>query len=435
MVIEAMRVCVLGLWHLGCVTAACLAQGGHDVVGLDPNADVISRLREGTPPLLEPGLEQLIATGLGAGSLRFETDAAIAVCGVEVLWVTFDTPVDDDDRPHISTIVDRVVEIAAKLPPHCLVLISSQLPVASTRHIAARVGREDVTFAYSPENLRLGKAIEVFNRPDRVVVGLQSEKDRERIGALLAPFTGNIVWMGLESAEMTKHAINAFLAASVVFMNEIATICEKFGADAKEVERGLKSEARIGPGAYLSPGGAFAGGTLARDVTTLADLGRDLAVPMKLVSAIRDSNTDHRSWVMRKLGERFGTPAGRRVALLGLTYKPATSTLRRSTAIELADTLCTSGATVIAFDPAVPELPAELGGQFGITHSASAALAGADAVVLATPWPEFRDLDWPALMASMKEAVVIDPNWFLASQLRDRPGVTYAAVGLPWSAG
>jgi UDPglucose 6-dehydrogenase len=266
------------------------------------------------------------------------------------------------------------------------------------------------------------------------VVGLQSDADRGKIEALLAPFTSNIVWMGLESAEMTKHAINAFLATSVVFMNEIATICEKAGADAKDVERGLKSEERIGPKAYLSPGAAYAGGTLARDVTTLADLGRDLDVPLKLMPAIRDSNTRHRGWVLHKLRERLGTLAGRRVALLGLTYKPGTSTLRRSAAVELALALSAEGATVVAFDPAVRELPSELAGHLAVVNSAQEALARADAIVLATPWPEFRDLEWSRLMSSTNHATVVDPNWFLAAYLRNQSDVAYAAVGLPWSA-
>jgi UDPglucose 6-dehydrogenase len=216
-------------------------------------------------------------------------------------------------------------------------------------------------------------------------------------------------------------------------MNEIAAICEGVGADAKEVERGLKSEERIGERAYLSPGAAYAGGTLARDVTTLADIGRDLRVPVELVSAARESNRQHRSWVLRKLKERLGAVAGRRIAILGLTYKPGTSTLRRSTAVELALSLSAEGATVTAFDPAVRELPLEFAGRMELAGSAAEALERADAVVLATPWPEFRDIDWPAVIRSMNGPVVVDPNWFLAARLRNQPGIAYAAVGLPWT--
>ena len=276
-----MRVCVVGLWHLGCVTAACLAQAGHDVVGLDEDDAVVAGLSRGEPPLFEPGLAKLIAEGCAAGHLRFETDSR-AAAAAEVVWIAYDTPVDDNDMPQTSIVTDRVTALFPHLSVDCLVLVSSQLPVGTTRQLAnaaAAHGHDRVTFGYSPENLRLGRAIEVFTRPDRVVVGLQAEHDRPKVSALLASFTESIVWMGIELAEMTKHAINAFLATSVVFMNEIASICENVGADAKEVERGLKSEARIGPGAYLSPGGPFAGGTLARDVTTLTRLGEKSGLP------------------------------------------------------------------------------------------------------------------------------------------------------------
>jgi UDPglucose 6-dehydrogenase len=227
---------------------------------------------------------------------------------------------------------------------------------------------------------------------------------------------------------MTKHAINAFLATSVAFMNEVASICESVGADAKDVERGLKSEERIGPRAYLSPGSAFAGGTLARDIATLADLRPELA----LISAVRESNHRHRSWELRKLRERYADLAERDIAILGLTYKPGTNTLRRSAAIELALALAGAGAHVRAFDPAVSTLPGEIAGHVELAGSAALALDSADAMVLATAWPEFRDLSWDRLLAVMRDRTVIDPNWFLFRILRGRPDVSYAAVGLPW---
>jgi UDPglucose 6-dehydrogenase len=258
------------------LTAGCLARGGHSVVGIDPDAALVARLCNAEPPLLEPGLAELIGDGLSNNCLRFEVASAETIPGAEVFWVAFDTPVDENDVAQISAVVDAVTALIPRLPDHCLMLVSSQLPVGTTRKlvdVAALSGRRDVTFGYVPENLRLGRAIEVFTRPDRVVVGLQSETDRAKVTTLLAPFTDKIVWVSIESAEMTKHAINAFLATSVVFTNELATICERVGANAKEIESGLKSETRIGPGAYLSPGGSFTGGTLARDEQRTSSLG------------------------------------------------------------------------------------------------------------------------------------------------------------------
>jgi UDPglucose 6-dehydrogenase len=429
-----MRVCVFGLWHLGCVTAACLARAGHDVIGLDPDASVIGRLQQGEPPIFEPQLADLVAQGLAAGKLRFTANLGDALAGVELVWVTFDTPVDENDVPQVSRVIEPVKLLLRQLPDGCLVLVSSQLPVGTTRRFAADAG-ERVSFAYSPENLRLGNAIVAFTQARRVVVGLLSERDRDKITALLAPFGAEIVFMGLEAAEMTKHAINAFLATSVAFMNEIATICEMVGADAKEVERGLKSEERIGQRAYLSPGGPFAGGTLARDVATLATLGHDLAAPVTLIDAVRESNDRHRGWALRKLEERLGSLEGRRIAILGLTYKPDTDTLRRSSAVELALALQARGATATAFDPAIRELPPELRGRFAVAASPAIAVAEADAMVLATPWPQFRELPWPDIVATMATPTVVDAGWFLAASLHGRPGIAYAAVGLPWTAG
>jgi UDPglucose 6-dehydrogenase len=320
------------------------------------------------------------------------------------------------------------------LPDDCLVIVSSQLPVGSTRRLAKRArqaGRERLGFVYSPENLRLGQAIDVFTHPDRVIVGLERASERAGVEALLAPLSAPLVWMSLEAAEMTKHAINAFLATSITFMNEIARICEHVGADAKEVELGLKSEARIGPRAYLSPGAAFAGGTLARDVTTLAALADANAIPAPLVNAIRESNAAHRQWALGKLEERLGVLRGKTVAILGLTYKVGTSTLRRSSAIELAQALAARGARVVGYDPAVDALPPAMAAWITLAPSAAAAVEAAEGVVVATPWPEFRDLDWQAI-SPRSRLVVVDAGAFIAEAMKGRQDVAYAAVGRPW---
>src|SRR5262249_7302954 len=292
------------------------------------------------------------------------TDTADAVRDADVVWVTVDTPVDDEDRADVESVVRGVAALFPHLRNGALVLTSSQVPVGTTRRLEAMfaeaaAGRR-VGFAYSPENLRLGKAIEVFTRPDRVVAGVRSPEDRATIERLLAPFTDRIEWMSVESAEMTKHALNAFLATSVTFINEIAALCEQVGADAKEVERGLKSEARIGPRAYLSPGAAFAGGTLARDVVFLAGLGRARGAATHLLASVTRSNDVHRQWAARILEQALTNVGGKSIAIWGLTYKVGTDTLRRSSAVELCRWLIERGATVRAHDPVVKTLPADL---------------------------------------------------------------------------
>jgi UDPglucose 6-dehydrogenase len=429
-----MKVCVFGLWHLGCVTAACLAKGGHAVIGLEQDADLIKNLNCGRAPLFEPGLDELLSDSLRAGRLRFTTDVAEALSEADVVWVCFDTPVSEDDVADIEAVLGPVRRLFGYLQDGTLVLVSSQLPVGSTRALAVDYRLKGqparVTFGYSPENLRLGKALDMFLHPDRVVVGLEIDDDFGKVRALLAPFTDNVLWMSIESAEMTKHAINAFLATSVVFANEIAEICEKVGADAKEVERGLKSEQRIGPKAYLSPGGAVAGGTLARDVNFLSTLSRGVGLSIELIPAVGLSNDWHRSWSLRTIEGELGTIAGRRVALLGLTYKPGTSTLRRSSAVELGLALAERGAHVVAFDPKVDELPAELRGKLALAASPEAALTGASAAIIGTEWPALREMGWSTAIARMARPLILDPNWFLAGIFKDRADVDYAAVGL-----
>jgi UDPglucose 6-dehydrogenase len=328
-----MNVCVLGLWHLGTVTAACLASAGHDVTGLDFDAAVVSCLSNGKAPLFEPGLDDLVKAGLAGGRLRFGTHAAI-VDDADIVWIAYDTPVDDDDQADVAFVTDRVTRVFPHLRDGAFVLISAQVPVGTTRHLEWTFATEArgrlVEFAYSPENLRLGNAISAFTHPDRVVVGLRSTADRERVADLLRPFTARIEWMSVESAEMTKHALNAFLATSITFINEIAALSEQVGADASEVERGLKSEARIGPKAYLSPGGAFAGGTIARDVVFLSELGHARGVATHLLSSIKPSNDAHRAWAQQRLEQLLDGVSGKTIAVWGLTYKPGTDTLRRS---------------------------------------------------------------------------------------------------------
>ena len=427
-----MKICVLGLWHLGTVTAGCLTLGGHEVTGLDFDETVVSNLKSGRPPLFEPGLEDLIQKGLGAGVLDFSTDPAEAVRGAQVIWVTYDTPVDDEDNADVSYVVERVSRLFPHLEAGQEVLISSQLPVGTSRSLEATFAQArpgvEVSFSYSPENLRLGKAISVFTQPDRVVMGVRSEKSRKVFTELLAPFTDHIEWMSVESAEMTKHALNAFLATSVTFINEIAAICEHVGADAREVERGLKSESRIGPKAYLGPGGAFAGGTLARDIAFLTQLGKQNGLPIHLVPAVRVSNDAHKNWPRRRLTELLGNLRGKTIAVWGLTYKAGTDTLRRSSAIELCQWLLEQGANVQAHDPAVKDLPVQYH-DIRLCSSPLQAVQGAEALVIATEWPDYRAVSMSEALKVMGSPKILDANGFLASSMEALPGVTYVTVG------
>jgi UDPglucose 6-dehydrogenase len=325
-------------------------------------------------------------------------------------------------RASLESIVDCV-------RPGTLVLVSSQVPAGFTGGLERAWQGKGLRYACSPENLRLGKALACFRTPERVVVGLRDEADRATLTALFAPFCQRIEWMSIESAEMTKHALNAFLATSVTFINELARLCEVVGADAREVERGLKSEARIGPGAYLSPGAAYAGGTLARDVRFLAESGAHHQVSTPLMLGVRASNEEHKGWMRQQVERLLQADGSSVVAILGLTYKPGTDTLRRSQAIELCSYLQGRGVRVRAHDPVVRQLPEHLGQQVQLCTSTEEALRGADVVVLATPWPVYRSLAGNDLVRCMRRAQVIDPGHFLGQELAKDPRVTYVAPG------
>lgn len=430
-----MKICVQGLWHLGSVTAACLASVGHQVTGLDLDAVTIANLSQGKAPLFEPGLDDLIRDGLARGNLEFTTDPEEAVAGAQVLWVAFDTPVDEDDRADIDFVQNQVQMVLPRLADGAIVLVSSQMPVGSIRKLEAYVQKnlsgKKISFACSPENLRLGKALDVFLNPDRVVVGVRTETDQKVLHEMLLPVTDRIEWMSVESAEMTKHAINAFLATSVTFANEIAAICELVGADAKEVERGLKTEVRIGPKAYVAPGGPFAGGTLARDIEFLGAASQAHQLVTPLLSAVRPSNDEHKNWVRRKLLQHVGSVNGASIAIWGLTYKPGTDTLRRSLAVELCDWLLAQGATVHVYDPAVKYIPERWADRVLHYTEAMAAVKDVDVLIVGTEWPEFKQIADKLVGAGKNGLVVIDPNRHLNASIPRLVGggFSYFAVG------
>jgi UDPglucose 6-dehydrogenase len=420
-----MKITVLGLWHLGSVTAACCAKHFR-VNGLDFDVAIIAKLNSGEAPLFEPGLDDLIGDGIAAKNLFFTSDAATACANADILWVCYDTPVNDNDESDVNFVLSNLQRALPHLPEGALVLISSQLPVGTCAQLEA--GSPWLRFACSPENLRLGKAIDVFCKADRFIVGTRDDFNHSLLEKLFAPFTSQVIFMRTESAEMVKHALNSFLAVSITFINEVARLCEQVGADAGEVASGLKSDIRIGSKAYLGPGGAFAGGTLARDVVTLTNLAVTKGETIALISAIKQSNEAHRCWVYNRLLARLGELRGARVAVLGLTYKPGTDTLRRSSAVQLCEALLKAGCSVRVFDPVVKQLPSELRG-ITLTGSVTEALVGTDAAAVCTEWPEFRQTNWPETVAAMRIRVIVDANRFLEKQFKDAEGVEYLSVG------
>ncbi len=425
---EKMKICVFGLWHLGSVTAACLSSLGFDVVGLDTDHKLINGLKEGKAPLYEPGLNDLLSSGLNAKKLSFMDNPEVALSNADVLWVTFDTPVDENDVSDVEFVERNISLIINHIREGIKIVISSQVPVGFTNKIREKIEKtypgKKFYFAYSPENLRLGNAIKIFLNPDRIIVGTMPE-ERRMFEPLFLVISKNIEWMKIESAEMTKHAINAFLATSIVFTNELAGICESTGADIREVERGLKSEERIGPKAYLSAGSAYSGGTLARDIKYLINSGKLQNKNICLFKAVEDSNDYHKKWVKRQCSIYFSALKNIEFAVLGLAYKPGTDTLRRSLAVELCIWLHQQGAKIKAFDPNIKNIPDDLKEFISLTDNMHDAIKNSKCIILTTKHPVFREINKELCIGK----IIIDENGYLRDILSGLQEMQYIFFG------
>ena len=354
------KVCVIGIWHLGSVVSACLADLGYFVVGLDKDPEKVRDLNSGIPPIFEPGLKELITSNINLGRLSYTTDLSQALKNCSFVLITFDTPVDENDEVDLSPIFDTGLELSKYLESNAIIIVSSQVPVGTCEQIKSLIRENNPSLnfdiACSPENLRLGQAIDYFKKPDRMVIGADSESTLDRVEALFEVIPAPKLRMNLRTAEMTKHAINAFLATSISFANEIANLCDELGADALKIAEALKSESRIGPKLPLLPGLAFAGGTLARDLKILKNLGESSGCETPLVNGVLRVNQQQNGLVVRKLQKIYGSVNNLTVGILGLTYKAGTSTLRRSAALGIIKDLTSHGARVKAYDPkAAPE--------------------------------------------------------------------------------
>lgn len=418
-----MKVCVQGLWHLGTVTAACLASLDHEVIGFDFNGDIVSNLKKAKLPIFEPNLQEMVESGLQSNKLTFSSDTNI-LNNIDFLWVAYDTPVDEDDNADVNFVFTQIKNIVPFLNDNAIVLISSQMPIGSIKKLEQLY--KNVHFAYSPENLRLGNALNIFLKPDRIIVGVRTEDDKLRIKELLDIISNKIEWMSVESAEMTKHAINSFLAMSVVFSNEIASLCEKSGADAKEVERGLKSEHRIGPKAYVSPGSSFSGGTLARDVEFLKQASYQHQIYVPLLESIKTSNDNHKLWAIRKIRNLFPNLTDVTVTIWGITYKSGTNTLRRSLPLEICNWLLSQEANVKVYDPIVTELPGDLNSL--IYKDPLQSLNESSVLLIGNEYPEYKDIIKKYI--PVQTLTVIDPNRYL-SFLENTKNINYVSVGMP----
>jgi len=427
-------VSVIGIWHLGAVNAVGFAEKGYRVIGVDLDAARARKLQKGVPPLYEPGLEELTKKHLRKKTLSFTADAAAAVAEADYVVIAYDSPVNERDEVDISPVAEAARLAAPHLRPGTPLVITSQLPLGSSERIEADTRAANPGWrsgvVYTPENLRLGAAIARFLEPDMLVLGSNDARAAAAAQALYKPFKTEKLAMDLRSAEMVKHALNAFLATSITFINEIANLSDRLGADAVAVGRALKLDKRIGKSALMMPGLGFSGGTLARDVTQLRKFAGELGYHAKLLDAIVDVNEGTFDEIIVRLQRKLGSLAGKRVGVLGLTYKPGTSTVRRSPALKIMDKLAAAGAACAGYDPkASAEELAEVGSAFTRAKSVRELATGADALVLVTEWPQFRELPFASLAKLMNRPLLVDSKNYLDPATLTAAGIDYQGFG------
>lgn len=431
-----LKVCVVGIWHLGSVASTCFADLGYHVVGVDRDPERVRDLNKGVPPLFEPGLAELMMKNLRAGRLSYTTELSSALKDAEYVLLAFDTPVDVKDEVDLSEIFETSGELGKYLKDRSTVIVSSQVPIGTSEQIKSIIKQTNpspsIDVAYVPEFLRLGQAIERFMRPKAVIIGADNDHTAASVESLYGALRVPMIRMSLATAEMTKHVLNAFLALPISFINEIANLSDMIGVDtlkiAEAVQRFLYEDKRIWSRPPL-PGLGFSGGTLARDLNVLRRLGEREGYRLQLTEAILDVNERQNKVVERKLEQVFESLDGLVVGALGLTYKPGTSTLRRSAAIEIIQGLASKGVQVKAYDPKVDPSEVKSHKEFEFCADAYEAAGGCDALILLTEWPEFRELDFKRIRSLMKMPFVIDVKNALDGSLLKGIGFTYLGVG------
>jgi UDPglucose 6-dehydrogenase len=434
------HIAMIGGGYVGLVSGACFAEFGNEVAVVEVDPAKLAALQEGRMPIFEPGLERLVAENVAAGRLSFGRDIAAAVAGAEAVFIAVGTPSRrGDGHADLSYVYAAAEQVARALQDYAVIVTKSTVPVGTGRRIAeiVREVRPDLAFdvASNPEFLREGSAIGDFMRPDRVVIGTESERAREVMQRLYRPLyliEAPILFTGVETAELTKYAANAFLAMKVTFINEMADLCEHVGADVHHVARGIGLDGRIGR-KFLHPGPGFGGSCFPKDTLALVRIAQDAGAPSRLIEAVVGVNDARKAGMaMRVVAACGGSVRGRTIGVLGLTFKPETDDMRDSPSLPIVSRLVEDGAVVQAFDPegmaqAKPLLPE------GVRYCRDAmdAVTGADALVVLTEWNEFRALSPERLKAAMRGNVVVDLRNVYDPVAMTGTGFSYHGIGRP----
>lgn len=439
-----MKVTAIGTGYVGLVTGACLAEMGNHVVCLDVDAEKIRVLNEGGIPIHEPGLQEVVRRNVAAGRLQFTTDVDHAVQHGTLLFVGVGTPPDEDGSADLQYVVAAARAIGQRMTDYKVIVDKSTVPVGTADRVRAAIqqelderGRGDMPYAVvsNPEFLKEGAAVEDFMKPDRIIVGSDDEQATLLMRAIYAPFNrtqDRMLVMDVRSAEFTKYAANAMLATRISFMNELALLAEKLGADIELVRRGIGSDPRIGY-QFLYAGAGYGGSCFPKDVKALVRTAADLGLPLKVLTAVEAANERQKRVLVDKVVERFGEDlAGRRFAVWGLAFKPDTDDMREAPSLVVLDELTRRGATVLAYDPvSMPEAARVLGPRDDVrlVRRAEEALQGADALLVLTEWKEFRTPDFDAIKAALKQPVILDGRNLYDPRLMKTLGFSYSGIG------
>jgi len=430
-----MRIAMIGTGYVGLVSAACLSEFGHDVVCVDKDAAKIAGLNAGKVPIFEPGLDEVVAANAKAGRLAFTSDLAAAVPGADAVFIAVGTPSRrGDGHADLSFVFGVAEEIAAALEGYTVVVTKSTVPVGTGRKVEDIIRKlrptADFDVASNPEFLREGSAIEDFRRPDRVIVGCETDRARDVIKEIYRPLYLHetpIVFTSRETSELIKYAANAFLATKITFINEMADLCEKVGADIQDVARGIGLDGRIGS-KFLHAGPGFGGSCFPKDTLALLKTSQDSGAPARIVGTVVEVNDDRKTRMADKIVHAFGGVKGKTVAVLGLTFKPNTDDMRDAPSLVIVPILQAAGARIRAYDPegmaeAKKLLAVELCGD------AYEAISGADGVVILTEWNEFRALDLVRLKGLLTRPLMVDLRNIYRPAHMAEAGFTYVSVG------
>lgn len=431
-----MKICVIGTGYVGLVAGTCLAEMGNDVICVDKDEKKLAKLKRGIVPIYEPGLEELIKINVSEGRLTFSNDLAKAVKTSLVCFIAVGTPQDEDGSADLSAVYAVAESIAKAMNEYKVIVDKSTVPVGTAEKVTEII-RANTKYEFdvvsNPEFLKQGAAVDDFLKPDRVVIGSNSKRASEIMQELYSPFlrTGNpVIMMDVKSAEMTKYAANSFLAVKISYINEIANICEKVGADVEMVRIGMCTDSRIGS-RFLFPGLGYGGSCFPKDVKAMIKTAKDFCCEHRLLVSADETNKEQREIFIAKILNKFGQDLkGKTFAVWGLAFKPKTNDMREAPAVTIINALLSRGAKVVAFDPKAIESAKEVFGK-KITYAKTAydALKNADCLLLLTEWNEFRRPDFDKIKSLMKTTVIIDGRNQYDRRRLKAYGIEYICIG------